>query len=666
MINLAPDKILDERYRIISTLGEGGMGSVYKAEEIGLQRVVALKILQPGLAGDEEQRKRFEREGQALSSLSHKNLIMFYRLGIWQNLYPYIAMEFLSGKSLLEVIQQTGPLKPRHALELMIQVCEGMEHAHRAGIIHRDLKPGNLMLVDKEVGLLKVVDFGLARMDGSATKQGLTQTGALIGSVHYMSPEQCTGRKADARSDVYAVGCILFEVLTGSPPFTADNPVGLLHLHASEPVPPIALPGGESKPQGLDAVIQKALCKDVDQRYQTMREMQEDIELVLGGKGGQITVEPTRLSTAPSQLLSKKMTIVAIVAAAAIGTVATLAAMNSAADSNKLVMQKRTSHTKKGVSIRTELHQIHKEVERDDITEKELKEAQARVEENLARIPQDNPAFKMQAYILGSSICDRLIYRDKQNSRKWRTRAIALANQALACVQGRNLLCEATVLSRLGELYSNGQDFKQAKTLFLAALAIAKERLPSTQFVLDSELPGGQRLNETLALSSSIAICERQLKDYKSAEHRLVSSIEEANKERPEMRSETMNSIDILLDVYDEQGQQEKIEELVRRTTAQIDRNLDQGLIKDTAAASFYATLSFAPTRSSDMKDSTRLCTLAVNHLDASCESTTLFTVSQAVTYALRQARERHSEEAQNKLLQLEDKLSKIRKLRNR
>lgn len=140
--------------------------------------------------GDEEQRKRFAREGQALSSLSHKNLIMFYRLGIWQNLYPYIAMEFLSGKSLLEEIQQTGPLEPRRALELMIQVCEGMEHAHRAGIIHRDLKPGNLMLVDKEVGLLKVVDFGLARLNGSATKQGLTQTGALIGSIHYMSPDQ--------------------------------------------------------------------------------------------------------------------------------------------------------------------------------------------------------------------------------------------------------------------------------------------------------------------------------------------------------------------------------------------------------------------------------------------------------------------------------------------
>lgn len=665
MNNLAPDKILDERYRIISILGEGGMGSVYKAEEIGLQRMVALKILQPWLAGDEEQRKRFAREGQALSSLCHKNLIMFYRLGLWQNLYPYIAMEFLSGKSLLEVIQQTGPLQPRRALELMNQVCEGMEHAHRAGIIHRDLKPGNLMLVDKEVGLLKVVDFGLARLDGSAIKQGLTQTGALIGSVHYMSPEQCTGKKADARSDVYAVGCILFEILTGTPPFTADNPVGLLHLHATEPVPPIVLPGGEAIPPGLEALIQKALCKDVDQRYQTMRAMQKDMELVLAGKGGQITVEATRMKTVPSQLWSKSATMIAIVAIATIGTIATLAGLNSA-DSNKLIIQKRTVHRKKGVSVRTELHQIYKQTEREDITPNELKTALVRVEENLRRIPENEPAFKVQAGLLAAWICQMLLYRERQNCQTWRTRAIALIHQALRSVQGRNLRCEATILTRLGNLYAAGEDFRKAKTCFLEALSIAGKRSPSTQFVLDSDLPGGQGEDETQSLAGQLSICDRKLKDFKSAESRLLSCINKANKESTHMHAATMSNINLLFELYSETKEFKKLEDLVWRTANQIDRDVDQNLIKDATAASFYATLSHGSVMTSDLKGSVKLCTSAVNNLDASSDYTAFFNVSQSLKFALNKARDKRNEEAQNKLLHLEDKLSKIRKLRTR
>ncbi len=235
--------IVDDRYEIIAELGDGGMGTVFKARETGLERFIALKVLHRELASDTETLSRFEREARILSTLLHPNVIRFYRFGVWHKTMPYIAMELIEGKSLREVLDREKKLSALRCISIAIQICEGMEAARALGIVHRDLKPNNIMLVDQgaEGELVKILDFGLARTrQGKETAQHLTQTGELVGTVFYMSPEQCRGQTADHRSDIYSAGCLLYEALTGVPPFSAENPIAMMHLHVHESAP--ALP----------------------------------------------------------------------------------------------------------------------------------------------------------------------------------------------------------------------------------------------------------------------------------------------------------------------------------------------------------------------------------------------------------------------------------------
>ncbi len=291
--NLTTGSIFDDRYEIVGHLGEGGMGNVYRAREIGLGRTVALKFLQPSLVDDEESRKRFQREGRVLATLSHPNIATFYRFGIYGAL-PFIAMEFLQGESLHEVICREGHVSTDKLLPIAIQTCRAMAHAHRMQIIHRDLKPGNIMLVrdaDTAAELVRIVDFGLARVlpDGVRESQRLTQTGELVGSIYYLSPEQCTGGSVDNRSDIYALGCLLYEALAGAPPLVADNPIGLLHLHVNvEPVPITKVMPSIEHGAEWDIVLARAMAKNPDVRYQNMDEMAHDLVLIQEGKGAEL------------------------------------------------------------------------------------------------------------------------------------------------------------------------------------------------------------------------------------------------------------------------------------------------------------------------------------------------------------------------------------------
>lgn len=292
-VELKPGLIVDERYEVIAHLGDGGMGSVFKARERELNRLVALKILDPELSKDTEWRARFVREGRALSQLSHPNVLTIYRLGVWGGI-PFIAMEYLEGHVLMEELSD-GPLPWQRAVRIAMQICDGMSFAHQKRIIHRDLKPANIMLLNKpHADFVKVLDFGLARIAGSATtqSQSLTQTGSLIGSVHYMSPEQCLGQKADHRADIYALGCLLFEAICGEPPFEADNPIGLMHKHVSEPVRLVtSCPGLSDLPKQLDALIVKAVSKDLHNRYQTMDEFKQDLLFMSTGEFGRVEAD---------------------------------------------------------------------------------------------------------------------------------------------------------------------------------------------------------------------------------------------------------------------------------------------------------------------------------------------------------------------------------------
>lgn len=279
---LSNDTILDDKYRIRGTIGSGGMGIVYEALQADMDRLVALKLLTYAPSDDQNELKRFEREAIILSRLSHPNIVQFHAYGMWR-IYPYLAMEKLSGISLHEFLAdyETG-IDAGLALKIAIEVCLALEHAHEVGVLHRDIKPSNIILTSPhnlDKPSLKVIDFGLARLTGVDGQQKLTQTGKAMGSVMYMSPEQCVGGDVNARVDIYAVGCLLYECLTGQPPFLADNGVAVMFQHINEPV---------SKSERFNwltpktqALIQRCMAKKPKDRYANAADLRTDLEDLL-------------------------------------------------------------------------------------------------------------------------------------------------------------------------------------------------------------------------------------------------------------------------------------------------------------------------------------------------------------------------------------------------
>src|SRR5918911_309714 len=283
--------LFDGRYRIMRRLGTGGMANVYLAEDQELGRRVAIKILNDRHAGDDQFIERFRREAKNAAGLSHPNIVSIYDRGEAEGTY-YIAMEFLDGRSLKELIISRGPTPIRIAIDYTRQILAAIGHAHRNGIVHRDIKPHNVV-VDPE-GRLKVTDFGIARSGASQ----MTEVGSIIGTAQYLSPEQARGSPVDQRSDLYSVGIVLYEMLTGKVPFTGDTPLEIAMKHLSEvPVPPSEI--RPELPESLDLVVLRALAKDPDDRYQTAEEMDADLALVQRG----LSV-PTETADAATQVLS--------------------------------------------------------------------------------------------------------------------------------------------------------------------------------------------------------------------------------------------------------------------------------------------------------------------------------------------------------------------------
>src|ERR1044072_8577139 len=267
--------VFDGRYKIIRKLGAGGMADVYLAEDQELGRRVAIKILNDRHAADDQFVERFRREAKNAAGLSHPNIVSIYHRGDSEGTY-YIAMEYLDGRSLKELIVARGSAPTRTAIEYARQVLAALGAAHKQGIVHRDIKPHNV-LVGPE-GRLKVTDFGIARSGASQ----MTEVGSIIGTAQYLSPEQARGSPVDQTSDVYAVGVVLYELLTGQVPFTGDTPLEIAMKHLSEvPKPPSEL--RPEVPHDLDSVVLRALAKDPGERYQTAEEMDADLERVLSG-----------------------------------------------------------------------------------------------------------------------------------------------------------------------------------------------------------------------------------------------------------------------------------------------------------------------------------------------------------------------------------------------
>lgn len=274
-------QIFEDRYEILQQLGSGGIGTVYKAKQIDCNRIVAVKILHDSVSQDEEFRARFLREAQTLNNLSHKNIVNIYQLGTSRAGELFIVMEYVEGSSLEAVLNSTGKLPTLDAIRITRDLALALAHVHSFNIVHRDLKPANVILSKvPEANTAKLIDFGLAR-EKSSKAQNLTSTGALIGTPHYMSPEQCRGEKADDFSDIYSLTLCLFEMLTGNRAFDADTAVGLMYKHLNEPAPRITPEQVDSFHPIINDVIQTGLAKQAEQRFKSMNDYAETLDSLL-------------------------------------------------------------------------------------------------------------------------------------------------------------------------------------------------------------------------------------------------------------------------------------------------------------------------------------------------------------------------------------------------
>ena len=276
-------QVLGERYEIGGVLGRGGMAEVHRGRDLRLGREVAVKVLRSDLARDPSFQVRFRREAQAAASLNHPAIVAVYDTGEDRSssgATPYIVMEYVEGDTLRDVLRREGVLSPERAMNFAADICNALDFSHRNGIVHRDVKPGNVMVTPQ--GTVKVMDFGIARAvsDSAAT---MTSTAAVIGTAQYLSPEQARGESVDARSDVYSVGCLLYELVTGAPPFTGDSPVSVAYQHVRED-PKLPSSVNPAIPPELDAILLKALSKNPANRYQSAADMRNDLLRALAGQ----------------------------------------------------------------------------------------------------------------------------------------------------------------------------------------------------------------------------------------------------------------------------------------------------------------------------------------------------------------------------------------------
>jgi len=275
-------RLLGGRYELDGVVGRGGMAEVYRARDIRLDRIVAIKTLRADLARDQIFQARFRREAQSAASLNHPSIVAVYDTGedMATGLpVPYIVMEYVDGRTVRDLLQEGHRLLPERSLEIIDGVLRALDYSHQAGIVHRDIKPGNVMVTRN--GDVKVMDFGIARAmsDAQAT---MTQTAQVIGTAQYLSPEQARGERVDSRSDLYSTGCLLYELLTGRPPFTGDSPVAIAYQHVREnPVPPSRV--DPDVPAWADAIVLKAMAKSPADRYQTAADMRADLQRAASG-----------------------------------------------------------------------------------------------------------------------------------------------------------------------------------------------------------------------------------------------------------------------------------------------------------------------------------------------------------------------------------------------
>ena len=291
---------INDRYEIIKTIGEGGMANVYLANDTILDRKVAIKVLRGDLSNDEKFIRRFQREALSVSNLSHPNIVEVYDVGEEDGQY-YIVMEYIEGKTLKQLLKKRETLSLPEVIDIMLQLTDGLAHAHESYIIHRDIKPQNIMILDN--GLVKITDFGIA-MALNATQ--LTQTNSVMGSVHYLPPEQANGKSATVKSDIYSLGILMYELITGSVPFKGDNAVEIALKHMKEKIPSIRKQN-PTIPQSVENIVIKATAKNPRNRYDNVKEMHDDLEICMEKENAKkVTFEYPENDIDDSEPITKK------------------------------------------------------------------------------------------------------------------------------------------------------------------------------------------------------------------------------------------------------------------------------------------------------------------------------------------------------------------------
>lgn len=342
-----PEQILGGRYRVLSILGRGGMGVVYKVEQIYLGLVLALKTIDRSALTDMAIR-RFQSEAKAVFSLNHPNIISVHDFGLLEDQTPFLAMEFIQGESLATLLKRRT-LTVAEALPLFIQACSGLAHAHEHSVVHRDIKPGNIMLLAQinpsTEGSIKILDFGIAKLgdeNNNGEIQALTRTGEIFGSPLYMSPEQCAGGKLDHRSDIYSLGCVFFESLTGTTPFVGESALSTMMMHQSTTIPSLKEASlGSDFPKDLEQIVQTMLAKSPDDRYQNLKQAESDLAALARGETLQHVPAASRKQNAkkiekPDTISLRRETL----AGAVVGTVLFSATLGIATASTLLASQK--------------------------------------------------------------------------------------------------------------------------------------------------------------------------------------------------------------------------------------------------------------------------------------------------------------------------------------
>jgi eukaryotic-like serine/threonine-protein kinase len=295
-IEFKPGDIIGGNYEIVSLIGQGGMGNIYRARHNMMLEEYALKTLRAENLTDVSW-KRFQKEAQAIGRMNHPNIVAIYNFGLHEKKVPYYVMAQLQGKTLHDLVLERGPMPWTEALPIFVEVCSGMGYAHKKAVIHRDIKPPNIVLLDNpQAGSrVKIVDFGIVKItDEEGDNQQLTNIGEVCGSPFYMSPEQCEAATLDSRSDIYSLGCTLYEVLTGAPPFRGKNVVDTMLKHQSATPATLQAATGKAFPPLLEQLVARMLAKSPAQRYQSMEEVALDLQAIIEGRMPQSAPAPTR------------------------------------------------------------------------------------------------------------------------------------------------------------------------------------------------------------------------------------------------------------------------------------------------------------------------------------------------------------------------------------